>query len=258
MGSRRRALGSGLAVLVVVVVLGPVPRPARADVAGDEARFLALANRSRAAVGLGQVAVAADLTAVARRHSADMAAQHRLFHTPNLLRAVGGRPQVGEIAGMGDLSIPAWADVVHHDFLASPTHRAVMLNGAFTHVGLAVSYGGGKTWVTEVYARAGSGRAPAVAAPRPSRSRTVVIEARPAPPPPPPAPPPPTTPPTTTAPLVEEAPPPPSVPAALRITMPAKVAARPSSGAHWEGRMMLGLLALAVGGSAHRRRTARL
>src|SRR5205823_14513565 len=93
-------------------------------------------------------------------------------------------PQAGEIVGFGFLSIPAWTDVVHQDFLASPAHRAIMLNGAFTQVGVAVAYRSGKTWVTEIYARAGgAGPAPppVPAAPRVSRTRTVIIVPRPRP-----------------------------------------------------------------------------
>jgi hypothetical protein len=56
--------------------------------------------------------------------------------------------------------------------------------------------------------------------------------------------------------VLEEVPKP-SVPAAIGIAMPTQVAARRASAPYWEGRMMLGLLAVAVGGSVHRRRTGR-
>ena len=243
--------------------------PAKADTATDEARFLALTNPSRTAAGLAPVAVAGDLTALARRHAADMAAQNRLFHTPNLIGALPGWSQTGEIVGFGYLSIPAWIDVVHQDFLASPAHRGVMLSGAYTYVGVGVAYGSGKTWVTEEFGRPGAGGAPApppVTAPRPSRSRIVVVAARSpargpgrrhgrpaastaataasarpaaddAPPPPP---------------VIEETPIPP-VPMALLTPMPAKVSVPHPSPPDWTGRMMLGLLAVGVGGSVHRR-----
>jgi hypothetical protein len=100
MSSRRRALGL-MAVLLCLAGVGVMSgaAPAGADAASDETRFLDLTNQSRVAAGLAPVALAGDLTATARRHSNDMAAQNRMFHTSNLIGAVPGWTMAGEIVG---------------------------------------------------------------------------------------------------------------------------------------------------------------
>src|SRR6476646_2940412 len=163
------------AVLFTLWLGGAVAVPtARAAAPDDQARFLTLTNQSRAAAGLAPVAPAGALAALAARHSADMAGQNRLFHTPSLPRVLAGWSTPSEVVGDSDVPLPVWVDTVHRQFLASGVHRAVILNAAVTHVGIGVAYRGGKAFVTELYWRpSGAIAAPAVVrAPLPRVSRT--------------------------------------------------------------------------------------
>jgi uncharacterized protein YkwD len=114
---------------------------------GDEAAFVAKTNATRQAHGLRPYAVAADLVAVARRQSARMAAQQRLYHNPNLASDVQHWQTAGENVGMG-----GDVDSVQQAFLNSPAHRANILARDFTEVGVGVVRDGrGALWVTAVF-----------------------------------------------------------------------------------------------------------
>jgi hypothetical protein len=173
----------------------------------SESAFVARVNAARSAVGLGALTVRTDLVDVARRHSADMAAQQRLYHNPALSSEVTGWQRVGENVGTG-------ADVasVHDAFMHSQVHRDDILSPYFTEIGVGVVWDGSTLWVTQVFrqpapatasARPAAAPAPAptpTAAPAPAR-RTQAVRPQPAlpPRPPAPAPVPVTTPPTTIA-----------------------------------------------------------
>ena len=171
--SRAISLVTGLALAVAVFAGGT--GQAFASAGSDEAAFLADANAARAANGAGALSSASDLVSLARKHSADMAAQNTLFHTPNLGSVVTGWQTVGENVGTGG-SEPS----VQSAFMASPEHRANILLPAYSQVGIGVVWSGSRLWVTEIF-RQPIGAA-AAAAPRP------VAPAPPAPPRPAPAP----------------------------------------------------------------------
>lgn len=175
-----------LAATLVVAVLGA--GPTRAQAADLEAASVSLVAGERRAVGLAPLSVEPDLVAVARRHSATMAAQNRLFHNPALAQEVAGWVSVGENVGKG-----ARVDAVHAALMASATHRAEILKAVFTDVGVGVVQADGVLWVTQVFRQRASG--PVVAAsPAPVPVPTDVPVpsapvAAPAPSPGPPAPP---------------------------------------------------------------------
>lgn len=195
-----------IAWLAVALALSAGPGAGALRAAGEpgppavdaEADFVARIGAERAGRGLGALTVAADLTAVARRHAARMAAEGRLYHNPNLATDVTGYRVVGENVGDGG----SVADI-HAAFMASATHRRQILRPGYREVGVGVVQAGELLWVTEVF------REPLVAGPAeatpppppPPRVRPASRPAtRPAPPPAPPA-----TPPT--APAVPAAPP---------------------------------------------------
>ena len=135
------ALTVGTSTVVAVVE----PIAAYADSAGIEAQFIADMNAARQANGLQPYTVMSDLTAVARRHSADMAAKHSLYHNPSLTSDVSSWQAVGENVGEG----PTERDI-QTAFMQSPEHRANILDHDFTQVGVGVSVDGdGTIWVTE-------------------------------------------------------------------------------------------------------------
>jgi uncharacterized protein YkwD len=145
-----------VAVLVaaLLVALVPAPEAARAD-AGREADFVAAVNRERAEAGLPTLAVAADLTAVARRHSARMADQGKMHHNPNLASDVGGWLKVGENVGRG----PSVSSI-HTALMNSSGHRRNILDGEWSQIGIGVEVRGSTVWMTAVF------RLPAGAAPK--------------------------------------------------------------------------------------------
>lgn len=163
---------AGLLVLPVVLAalaLGAVSANAAGD--PDAAGFVSRANAARQARGLRPYAVAADLAAVARRHSARMAAQQSLHHNPRLGSEVSGWRVVGENVGTG-----ASVDSIHTAFMNSPTHRANIVATDYLQIGVGtVTDPDGQIWVTQVF------RLPS-AAPRvtpPSASRASRSVARP-------------------------------------------------------------------------------
>jgi hypothetical protein len=209
-----------IAWLAVALALSAGPGAGALRAAGEpgppavdaEADFVARIGAERAGRGLGALTVAADLTAVARRHAARMAAEGRLYHNPNLATDVTGYRVVGENVGDGG----SVADI-HAAFMASATHRRQILRPGYREVGVGVVQAGELLWVTEVF-REPLVAGPAEATPPPPPPPRVRPASRPATRPAPPAPP--ATPPTA-----------PAVPAALpavpveRLSPPAPAAA---------------------------------
>ena len=221
----------------------------------DEAGLAILANQSRAAAGLGSVAPADDLVAVARAHARQMAAQGRLFHTADLLGALPRWQQAGEVVARSDVGVVSWMGVVEADFVTSPIHRAVLLSPRFTNVGVGVAYNGPKIYVAEVFGRPSGAPPPPPAPPatanrpvRVARVRTAPASSAPPRLPPSPA----TTSTTTTTPGVVIA----VAPASLVPTVATVATAPPVSGPNWTVRMTLVLLGAAVSQGVHRRRNA--
>lgn len=171
-GSRTAA--SGLAHLLVVVLLAAagVTLAPTADASGGA--FVSMINAARSSAGLPALAHRSDLASVAASWSAQMAASGTLAHNPRLSSQVSGYRFVGENVGYGPD-----AATIHRAFLDSPAHRANVLDRDYTEVGVAVVRAGDRLWVTEVF-RAPSG-SPVPSAPQhPAPARTTP----PRPPPP--------------------------------------------------------------------------
>lgn len=133
--------------------------------AGDTnaASFVAKTNAERTSRGLRAYAVAADLTAVAKRHSEDMAARQALYHNQNLGTEVSNWQVVGENVGDGGS-----VDSIHTAFMNSPEHRKNILATDYTEIGVGtVTDANGIIWVTEVF------RLPASAPSTPTVTRPV-------------------------------------------------------------------------------------
>lgn len=148
-------------VAVVVLALAgclllPVPTAAHAD-AGLESQFVSALNAARASQGLPALAIAGDLTSVARSHSRVMADTNHLHHNPDLGAAVSGWRKVGENVGRG----PSVSSI-HEALMNSPGHRRNILDADWTQLGMGVVVKDGQLWVTQVF------RTPANAAPAPA------------------------------------------------------------------------------------------
>jgi hypothetical protein len=192
-GHRRIGAATLVLILSFTIVTAWPARAAGGDASAD--RLVTLTNRARADAGLAAYGVSADLVEVARGQAQRMAAEHRIYHNPDLATEVTGWQKVAENVGEG-----ADADQVHQLFMESSIHREHVLWADATDVGIATELGDdGQLYVAEVF-RVPDQQADAAPAP----------ESAPAPPPPAPEPEPP-------APVSEPAP------------APAPVAAEPTT-----------------------------
>jgi uncharacterized protein YkwD len=175
----RSRLGPLTAIAVVTVTLlatllatsvaaQSAPSP---TVAAIEQRMAELANQSRAAVGAGPVTVDVKFAAASRDWSCQMARTNNFAHDPNF--AAGGA--LAEIIAARSGADGDAGAQLHQQFLDSPAHREILLNPAYTRVGIGVCALNG-FWVTE---RFGTGTA--VAAPAPTTPTTTPSTVRPTP-----------------------------------------------------------------------------
>lgn len=175
---RSRAIVAVVAA-ALVAILAPAPAHAAVD-ATAEASFVSLLNQERTSRGLPPVTVAADLTAVARRHSGRMGAATNLHHNPSLAADVANWKKVGENVGRGSTVAS-----IHGAFMASAGHKANILDRDWVEIGVGVEVIDGRIWVTEVFRKPLAAPAPVAAkspAAAPSPAATPVQPApRPAP-----------------------------------------------------------------------------
>lgn len=140
----------------------PTPPPATVAVAGDSAvaaALLAAINEARAAEGLPALRATSTLGSIAASHASDMATQRRLSHNGSDGSSLGQRLNkvgagfaiAGENVARGRGGAAGMPDVAQA-FLASPVHRANLLNPAFQEVGLGVTQeADGSNWITVVF-----------------------------------------------------------------------------------------------------------
>jgi hypothetical protein len=137
--------------LLAAVVSGSilvVPVAAAAD-GGTESQFVSATNSARASHGLPAYAVAGDLTSVARRWAAHMAAHEQLEHNPSFTSEVCCWSQVGENVGVGPN-----VSAIQRAFMASSPHRANILSSSYTQVGIGTARGSdGRLYVDEIFRR---------------------------------------------------------------------------------------------------------
>jgi hypothetical protein len=132
--------------------------------AGTESEFVSRTNGARTSRGLRAYAVRSDLTSVARRQAARMAASRQMYHNPNLRSEVGGWQELGENVGQGG-SVSA----IHSAFMGSYSHRANILSTSYTEVGIGTAQGSdGQIYVSEVFRRPYGSTTYTPPAPRPA------------------------------------------------------------------------------------------
>ena len=156
--SRTRAGSVLVALFALVLVLtpgmaaaslldAPPSSQASASAVGQESwRLLRMTNESRERFDLPPLRLNLELSAIARRHSVAMARAGSLFHTLDVaiyLRAIDWHTW-GENVGY----TPGDVGSVHEAFMASPTHREHILDGAFRHVAIGSVRVDGTLWVT--------------------------------------------------------------------------------------------------------------
>ena len=134
---------------VALLFAGGVFLPVAHADSGSDAQFVSATNSARGAHGLARYAVASDLTAVARRWAAHMAARHELAHNPSFASEVCCWSQLGENVGEG-----ASVSQIQRAFMASYEHRANILSRSYIQVGIGTARGSdGRLYVDELFRR---------------------------------------------------------------------------------------------------------
>jgi len=147
----QRTLRAILPVLVaslLLVVTVPTAAGAGTRIERYRGKLMDLVNEKRQARGIPRLHIRAGLNDDAQRHSARMARERRLFHTPDLSSKVRTfRPHIwGENVGYGSTMrqvVNAW--------MRSAPHRSNLLNRRFDGTGVGVVRAGGRYWLTMIY-----------------------------------------------------------------------------------------------------------
>jgi uncharacterized protein YkwD len=127
-------------LVVFAVLLSTATAQAR-GLSGSEASLLSTMNAVRQSHGLPALRVDYHLVRAARGHSADMLRRQYFAHGSVVSRAIaaGARgPLFGEDLAWAKRLTAQW--VVDH-WLASPSHRAVLLRPGFRRVGIGIAFG---------------------------------------------------------------------------------------------------------------------
>lgn len=135
---RRVAILAALTAVVVMALGACTPESNRAT---------DLLNESRNGAGLGSLPVNIDLYLKAQSWSEQLANSQSLYHS-NLADGNGYNwARLGENVGYG-YSL----EQVQSAFMASPAHKANILDGGFNRVGVGVTRdGGGRYWVVQEF-----------------------------------------------------------------------------------------------------------
>jgi hypothetical protein len=143
-----RSISVALVAAVLLVYAPATPALASGTAAAMERDFQALINVERAKHGLHALQVRADITSVARAHSARMASQARLHHNPNFSTEIRDWRRLSENVGTGP-SVGA----IHRALMGSDGHRRNILDAQVTQVGVGVVVRNGRVWVTQNFRR---------------------------------------------------------------------------------------------------------
>jgi uncharacterized protein YkwD len=143
---RRGVIGTFL--IVVLLVAGVAQTPAHAATR-LERRMLRLTNTAREAHGLQRLRLDHARSDPARRHSVAMARHRRLCHTfdPTDVYLRGVRwERWGE--NVGDTGTGSDLSALQDAFMASPDHRANVMDPKFERVAIGVVMRRGEAWAT--------------------------------------------------------------------------------------------------------------
>jgi hypothetical protein len=172
---RRRSAATIVAAVMVFGSMAFAARPAMA-LNGAESSFLSYTNGERSSRGIKKLALAGDLTAIARAHSARMAEDGKIYHSSNLGSQVDGNwKMLGENVGKGPT-----VKSIHDAFMASSSHRVHILDSRYDQVGIGTVTKDDVIYVTEIFADRSSSEppkpAPKATEPKPVVKRLKVVK----------------------------------------------------------------------------------
>lgn len=169
-------MGKRIASLLVVAVFAAtfmaLAAPSASALSSYESCFVNSLNSERAAVGRPKLAVKSDLVANARNHSERMAADGTIYHNSKLASQIDGNwYALGENVGMGPT-----CGSIHDAFMASPGHKANILDRDYNQIGVGVVVKDGTIYVTEVFA---GRKSTTTSKPRTTVSKTTTTTSKP-------------------------------------------------------------------------------
>ena len=158
-----------LRLIAITLALGVAAIATRTSTASAEAgidpdsayvdQLLALLNQEREQAGVPALRLCADRSIVASWRSSDMASRQYFAHANP--EGIGAEQLLfdypiefglfGENIARTDHSAGEMASVVHTAFMASPGHRANVLDRDFRQVGIAVASNGSTHYVTVIF-----------------------------------------------------------------------------------------------------------
>ena len=161
----------------------PAPPPTTAppmSSADAAARLLSLLNGERAAAGLPPFTMRADVTEIAARWTTAMAEASHLAHNDAYFTKETRRRLDAVLLGE-NVAYDGSVDAAHEALMASPPHRANILDRRFTVIGVAAQLHGRTWWVTQNFLQPASVAAAAPAAPAPVEPAAAPTTSAPAP-----------------------------------------------------------------------------
>jgi uncharacterized protein YkwD len=152
MTAYRRGLAICLAVTALLSwTVNPVYADSSVPAAEIRDRLEASINRDRAEHDLRRLRVSLYIQRRARSHAIHMANGDGIYHDSQVRSEVpDGATAWAE--NVGRTTAQAVARRLHRAFMNSPSHRANILSGRMTHMGIGVAKGGNYTYVTERFA----------------------------------------------------------------------------------------------------------
>jgi uncharacterized protein YkwD len=156
MGRRAGAIATALTLTALTLHWHTTRLDAAATVSPLDRELVSWLNNERQWNGIRRIPIDGDLAAQAQLQAQRMAHEQRLYHTPQgemyWWMARGWDDGVGENVGVtngqGILALYG----IHLGFVASPGHRAIMLDPDYDGVGVAVSQSAdGRLWYAQFY-----------------------------------------------------------------------------------------------------------
>ena len=136
------------ALTCVVALLAPAGAHASARQDRVERAISKMLNYIRVTSGRSALHASGRLARVADRHSASMARRNTLTHAPPLNARISRRGVMGETVAWMPRGTHGVARKVVEAWLASPGHRAALMDGRFHRVGVGRRMGRSGTFVT--------------------------------------------------------------------------------------------------------------
>jgi hypothetical protein len=174
----KKVIGIGVALTLLssaIVVLPLNDTPVYAAIQDDRNVIVYDTNDARSANRLAPLKKNSALDNVAQAWADKIGKEDRLYHNPNVGAQIpAGWNSWGENVAQGYSS----ADVVNA-WLASPGHKANIMNNGFTDIGVGYTYADGRMYSVQVFATYKNSTPPATNAPTPTPTVTKTVPAKP-------------------------------------------------------------------------------